>query len=86
MKMLKRNGLRMEPTGTLLGTGHNADVNPFHYNNPLWPTGEPVAYPSQDVFILMRAGHFVQKDPLRNTTKSLSEVQNDYIKWLCNMN
>ncbi|KAJ7417546.1 sushi domain-containing protein 1 isoform X3 [Willisornis vidua] len=67
MKMLKSTGLTMEPCGTPPVTGHQFDVTPFTVT--LWMTCEPTAYPPHDVFIQLWAGHFVQKDPVRQYRK-----------------
>lgn len=42
---------------------------------PLCLTCEPVAHQSQDMFIQLCAGYFVQKDSVRHGTESFAEIQ-----------
>ncbi|KAJ7426119.1 hypothetical protein WISP_18855 [Willisornis vidua] len=51
---------------------------PIHYYS-LCLTCTPMAHPPHDVFIQLCAGHFVQKDPGRDSIGSFTEIQNDYI-------
>ncbi|KAJ7404590.1 hypothetical protein BTVI_71900 [Pitangus sulphuratus] len=84
MKMFKSTGSKMEHCGTPLVTSHQSgdpDRCPVHYY-PLCLTHEPIAYPPHDVFIKLCAGNFVQRDLVRDSIESFTEILKDCFNWL----
>ena len=77
MKTLKRNCPKIEHQGTPLVTDRQPDVNPFTIT-----FCQPIVHLLYYVFVYLCAGHFVQKDTVRDSSKSFSELQKDCIYWL----
>ncbi|CAM9921516.1 unnamed protein product [Bubo scandiacus] len=85
--MLNRSGPKTEPWGTPLVTGRQLDLTPF--TTTLWarPSSQfftqqsPVLHPVHCEPVHPTVGQFVQKDAVRDSIKSLTKTQKNYIHY-----
>ncbi|KAJ7411591.1 hypothetical protein WISP_102183 [Willisornis vidua] len=80
MKMMKRPGPKIEPCGTPLVTGNQPDVTSFTITLCARPMNQLLTHCM--MCLSSCAGHFVQKDPMRDSIESFIETKKDYINWL----